>query len=149
MMNRDYRRMLEKGHEELDDLVGGHQASRLEYLSDHIFDFTTYDSEIAKLFARKALEVCAAINDAKTFEYIKDADNYRWYLLMCNMPFFYPRLSWGGSIRGAWWDVPTHKEAIEFSTCGLFLDGEQITEPLTFTRDQWREFIAALLAFGV
>ena len=146
--SRDYGRMLEDGHAQLDDLCGGHKASRLEYLGEHIFDFTTYESEYSELFARKALEVCAAINDGKTFEYIKEPENRRWYLLMVNMPFFYPRLNWGGSIRGAWWDVTTHTKVIEFSTCGLFLEGEQITE-LTFTVNQWREFIAAVVAFGV
>lgn len=144
---RDYARMLQEGHAETNSFSGGEPASRLAYLSDHIFDFTTYDSEIAEEFARKALEVCRAISERKTFDYIRDAANYRWFLLMCNMPFFYPRLNWGGSIRGAWWDTPTHKQVIEFDTCGLFLNGEQITE-LTFTVDQWREFIASVLAFG-
>lgn len=111
--------------------------SRLEYLSDYIFNFTTYDGEMAELFARRSLEVRAAISNSTTFDYIKDADQYRWYLVMCNMPFFADKLEWGTSIRGAWWGEPPHRK-IEFSSCGLFLDGEQLHETMEFTRDQWR-----------
>lgn len=145
---RDYRRMLEEGHAEIDAFQGQGRTSRLEYLSDYIFNFTTYDGEMAELFARRALEVCDAISNSTTFDYIKDAEQYRWYLAMCNMPFFADKLEWGTSIRGAWWGEPPHKK-IEFSSCGLFLDGEQLHETMEFTRDQWREFIAAVVAFGV
>ena len=143
----DYRRMLEDGLTEVGGFGGERQPTRLEFLSDHIFEFTTYDSEIAEEFARKALEVCRAINERRTYEYIRDPASYRWFLLMCNMPFFSERLSWGASVRGAWWDTPPHKKVIEFGSCGLFLGGEQITD-LTLTVDQWHEFIAAVLAFG-
>ena len=120
----------------------------LEYLADNVFNFTTYESEYSELFARKALEVCTAISDGKTFEYIKEPENRLWYLLMVNMPFFADKLEWGTSIRGAWWAEPPHKR-IKFSSCGLFLDGEQLHETMEFTREQWREFIAAVVAFGI
>ncbi len=144
---RDYRRMLDEGHAETNSFSGC-QATRLEYLGDHIFNFTTYESEYSELFAKKALEVCAAISDSKTFEYIKEPEGRLWYLLMVNMSFFADKLEWGGSIRGAWWSEPPHKK-IEFSSCGLFLDGVQLHETMEFTRDQWREFIAAVVAFSV
>lgn len=139
---QDYLRMLEEGHMETQD-----RASRLEYLSEYIFDFTTYESEYSELFAKKALEVCAAVSDGKTFEYIKQPDNRLWYLLMVNMPFFTNKLSWGTSIRGAWWAGPSHKK-IEFSSCGLSLDGTQLYETMEFTCKEWLEFIAAVVAFG-
>jgi hypothetical protein len=139
-----YRRMLEEGWKE-SDLNG--PLTRLEYLGDYVFEFITYDREMAELFSSKALEVCKAISDRTTFDYIKDAGNYRWFLLMCNMDFFSQRLNWGTSIRGAWWDTSA-PNATTFSTCGLWLDGEQITDP-QFSTDQWRDFIAALLTFGV
>ena len=144
---RDYRRMLEEGHAETDAFQRQGKTSRLEYLSDHIFDFTTYDGEMSELFARRALEVCAAISNSTTFDYIKDAEQYRWYLVMCNMPFFADKIEWGTSVRGAWWGEPPH-EKIKFDSCGLWLDGRQLYEPMEFSRDQWREFIAAVLAFG-
>lgn len=145
---QDYLRMLEEGFTEMRSFNGGEPETRLEYLSDHIFNFITYDSKMAELFAKKALEVCAAISDSKTFDYIKDADQYQWYLLMCNMPFFADKLSWGTSIRGAWWDTPYLKK-IEYSSCGLFLDSEQLSEKMEFTREQWADFISAVRNFGV
>jgi hypothetical protein len=138
----DYRRMLEDGYKETSNFSG--MMSRLEFLSDYIFDFTTYDGEMSELFAKKALEVCAAISNGTTFDYIKDADNYRWFLWLCNTPFLVSRLEWGTSIRGAWWDL----HGTELSTCGLWSGGMQITEPLTFNEKQWRAFIAALIAFA-
>lgn len=121
--------------------------SRLEYLSDHIFNFTTYDSEMSEIFATKAVEVCIAINDSKTFEYIKEPENYKWFLLMCNMPFFEPRLEWGTSIRGAWWGA-RHDRPIELDSCGLWNGEEQIVETLKFGYDEWRKFIAAMIEFA-
>jgi hypothetical protein len=140
----DYCRMLEEGWKESD--ING-PLGRLEYLADYIFDFTTYDREMAELFASRALEVCAAISGGTTFNYIKDAEQYRWYLVMCNMPFFADKITWGTSVRGAWWSEPPQGK-IKFSSCGLWLDGEQLHEPMEFTCDQWREFIAAVLGFG-
>lgn len=137
----DYRRMLDEGFLNCQD----NQASRLEYLSDYIFDFTTYDSEMAELFASKAIEVCKAISGNTTFEYIKNKDNYPWYLLMCNIPFFANRIEWGTSIRGAWWDGGS---AIQFDSCGLWLDGDQIIETITFNQNQWIGFIDAVVDFG-
>jgi hypothetical protein len=137
--------MMEEGHAQTDAFRGQGRTSRLEYLSDHIFNFATYDGEMSELLARKALEVCAAVSGGKTFDYIKDPEQYRWYLVMCNMPFFAERLEWGTSIRGAWWDYGD----TEFSSCGLWDGGEQFADTMTFTSDQWREFIAAVLAFGV
>ena len=141
-----YRAMMEDGYIGVlgfDDP----EMSRIEYLGEHIFNFTTYDSEMSELFARKAIEVCAAISSGTTFDYIKDPEQYRWFLLMCNMPFFSDKLSWGTSIRGAWWDDPAHGR-IKFSSCGLWLNGEQMADEWSFTRGDWVEFIAAVLAFA-
>lgn len=145
---QDYRSMLEEGRAETDASNGNHRTSRLDYLGNHIFNFTTYESEYSEMFAKKALEVCAAISDGKTFEYIKEPGGRLWYLLMVNMPFFANKLEWGTSIRGAWWGPPPHKK-IEFSSCGLFLGGKQLHEPMAFTLEQWREFIDAVVAFGL
>lgn len=120
----------------------GRSDSRLAFVGDHIFDFTTYDSEMSELFAAKALEVCAAISEGRTFDYIKNTDNYRWFLLMANMPFFARRLEWGTSIRGAWWDHEDRK----LESCGLFVDQEQVLS-IEFTRDDWLSFINALITF--
>jgi hypothetical protein len=123
---------------------GGRGASRLEYLADNIFEFTTYDGEISELFASMAVEVCAAISNRTAFDYIKDPDNYRWYLVMCNMPFFQGRLNWGTSIRGAWWDI---EASTGIRSCGLW-EGDKQTTEITFNADEWKGFISAVVAFA-
>lgn len=120
-----------------------HPHSRLEFLGDNIFNFTTYDSEMSELFASKALEVCAAISDGKTFNYIETPENHQWYLIMVNMPFFSEKIEWGTSVRGAWW---IHNE-ITLETCGLDDGEKQVLDP-TFTREEWIEFVAALIRFS-
>lgn len=80
------------------------ELSKSEFLSGFVFDFVTYEEKFTELFAAKALEVCDAISQKKTFDYIADDERRQWYLLMVNMPFFAGRLSWGSSIRGAWWE---------------------------------------------
>jgi hypothetical protein len=139
----DYRALLEHSFNVTRGHGGDHEMSRLEFLAGYIFDFTTYDSEAGELFASKALEVCAAINEQRTFDYITDADNYRWYLLMVNMPFFAGRLEWGTSVRGAWWDHAAQK----LESCGLWLESEQVLS-LEFPRSEWMRFIDALVEFA-
>lgn len=117
-----------------------YEVSKFEYLSDYIFDFTTYQSDMAELFGRKAVEVAMAITEASTHKYIEDNENCMWYLLMCNMPFFMDRIDWGTSIRGAWWDAGT------FETTGLW-DGEQQVVTIHFDDAGWSEFIRAIWEF--
>jgi hypothetical protein len=146
--NRDYRRMLEEGFATWREVnPGGTPENRVAFLSDYVFDFATYDDEKAEEFGAKALEICRAISDRKTFEYIEDPLNYRWFLLMVNMPFFARRLNWGTSVRGAWWDTGSPDDTA-LHTTALWLDGEQITEPLRFSGEQWQEFVSAMLAFA-
>lgn len=119
--------------------------TKADFLSQYIFDFTTYDDDMGDLFGRKMVEVCEAINagNGKTFEYIKDEDNYRWYLLMVNMPFLANKLEWGTSIRGAWW---RHTD-FELESCGLWIGDEQCLS-LKFDREQWHAFVSAMVEFA-
>lgn len=119
--------------------------TRLEYISEHIFRFTTYEQKNAELFAKKCIEVCLSISNGKTYEYIENEDNHMWYLIMVNMPFFQDRIEWGGSIRGAWWDFSPSKPFV-LHTCGIFVKGDQITE-IEFNADDWKGFICALHEF--
>ena len=121
-------------------------ASRLNYLGDYIFKFTTYDSEMGEFFAVVALEVAAAITDNATAAFIDNSDmHHKWYLVMVNMPFFSGRLEWGCSIRGAWWCYFDGEYTLE--TLGLYEDGEQL-DPLELTRSEWIEFIKGMLSFA-
>jgi hypothetical protein len=79
--------------------------SKLEYLSEMVFDFTTYDSKVDELFAEKMIEVLECILNSKPFEYQqKSNEQYINYLTMVNMPFLVDKLEWGTSIRGAWFE---------------------------------------------
>jgi hypothetical protein len=84
--------------------MGLELESKIEYVGNVIFDFTTYDGEIDVLFANRMIPVLKSILDRETFEYIKDEEQYINYLTMVNMPFLVDKLEWGGSIRGAWFD---------------------------------------------
>jgi len=147
-----YLSMLEDGYLFFRKIHQAEEYSRLEYLSDYIFDFSVYDSEIAESFAFHALQVCHAINTRTTFKFIEDPDNYRWYLLMCNMPFFMNKISWGTSIRGAFWQGPFEFERgetvnIKPDLSGLF-DGKEQLLGMEFTLEEWDDFIKALVEFG-
>jgi hypothetical protein len=88
--------------------------------------------------------VAGAISDGTTLAYVGDAENYRWFLLMCNMPFFAGRLDYGSSIRSAWWD----HSGMVLESAGLWVGGEQLLFDLELSVEQWREFIAAVRAFA-
>lgn len=143
----DYLKLLEHSYEIESTRGGCPPETRLAFLSESIFDFTTYDGEKDEFFGRRAVEVCTAINDGKTFDFIKDSDNYTWYLAMCNMPFFAERLEWGMSIRGAWWAGRMGKQ-IELDSCGLWMGDEQLTDTMEFSDDEWKRFIAAVIEFA-
>lgn len=113
-----------------EEFCASSSESRLEYLGVRVFGFVTGDAKESELFARKAVEVCAAINAEKTSTYIATPDNYLWFLIMCNMPFFAKRIEWGASIRCAWW-----KPRISYG-------GE------SFKNAKWEEFISAVVAFA-
>lgn len=85
--------------------------SRLSFIGNYIFDFTTYDDEMDELLASKMLEVIDCILNNKTFDYHRhgeDKENYTNYIIMVNMPFLKDKIEWGTSIRGAWFDEYGH-----------------------------------------
>jgi len=143
----DYKAMLEHSFAVEQDISECPPQSRLAYLAQHIFDFVTYDGEMDERFAMKAVEVCAAITNGTTFDYIAAKDDYEWFLLMCNMPFFAERIEWGTSIRGAWWGAPRLGEQIKLESCGLWAGDEQVTT-LRFSDDDWRRFVLAVIEFA-
>lgn len=140
-MEPNMREMLERSF--LVERGNDPEMSRLAYLAHHVFDFTTYDDGASELFAKKALEACVAISGKSSFEYIKDPDNHRWFLIMVNMPFFARRLDWGTSIRGAWWN---HADQT-LESCGLWLGDVQATS-MTFNTHEWIGFIRAMAEFS-
>lgn len=139
----DYAALLLNSYERTKEYSECPPESRLQYLADYIFDFTTYEDEAAILFATKAVEVCRAVLTGATYEYIGTHENRMWYLLMCNMPFFAERIDWGGSIRGAWWGYD-----IVYSSMGLWDGDVQMYDEYSFEDDEWRSFIQAIIDFA-
>lgn len=137
----DYKNMLEHSFHAAGQCFECPSETKVAFLGNNIFDFTTYDDDMDKLFGQKALDVCVAITEKTTFEYQKD--NYQWYLIMVNMPFFEGKLEWGTSIRGAWWDNQT----FEINSCALFEDYEQILN-IKFNPQEWVKFVQAMKEFA-
>lgn len=117
--------------------------TRAEFLAEYIFNFTTYDSEMSDLFGRKAVEICIAITKKTTFKYIEDKENYQFYLLMLNMPFFSKRIEWGASIRGAWWCGGM----VTIESCGLYSEDEEQMRKIDLNQIEWIRFVEAMSEF--
>lgn len=147
----DYLKLLENSYEMEKMTSDCPPETRLAFLSEHIFNITTYDGKMDDFFGRKAVEVCAAITNRTTFAFIKNPDNYQWFLIICNMPFFCTRLGWGTSIRGAWWDFgyDNGKENTSYNitSCGIWDGEEQLTE-LQFSEEEWVTFMQAIVEFS-
>lgn len=117
---KNFIKILEKEYreqKEYNECLG----SRLDFIGETIFNFTTYDGDASERFALKMIEVIESIINRTTFEYQKE--NYDNYLTMVNMPFLVGKLEWGSSIRGAWldcskeytisYDIKIEKEELE------------------------------------
>lgn len=122
------------------DEYGDRGYTRLDFLAEAIFGFDTYDEEMDRVFARRAVETCYVITTGTTFEYIKNESDHMWFLIMCHMPFFKDRLSWGSSIRGAFWDFGH----LKYTHVPLLDEG---TEPAHLNKNEWVEFMYALFRF--
>lgn len=145
----DYLKLLEHSFEVEKGLDQCAPQSRLAYLAESVFNFITYETEIDELFATKAIEVCAAINNRSTFDYIDDTENRKWYLIMCNMPFFSDKITWGSSIRGAWWAGKQSNNQIEIKYCWFWIDGRQCADTMKFSEEEWQKFITAVIEFAL
>lgn len=123
---------------------------RLEYLSSSIFEFTAENKSMHMLFTKKAIEVCAAIVAGTTLKYASIKGNRQWYYLMCNMPFFASRIDSGNSIGDSLYlrKIQWCSE-IEYSSTGLWVDGNQLHQSQTFSRDAWERFICAVIEFAM
>lgn len=82
------------------DLTGS--TSKYGWLANSVFELATYDDSLDELFGKKIVEVCKVLLIRATYEYIRDGSNYIPYILVCNMLDRMRWISWGTSIRGAW-----------------------------------------------
>ena len=144
MKKEDYLKLIEEDLEEHMDEELYKLAPAVTYLSNNVFDFTTYDTDVSALFVQKAVEVCEAVTMKTNSEYIEKChENYLWYLLMANMPFFEQRLEWGASVRGAWWDYKLTWR-LQYFNLGR---GQAMTACKPRGQEDWCEFMAAVSMF--
>ena len=142
----DYLKLLENSYKQNKKFRGDEELDPLEFLAEDIFKFTTYESVVSSLMAKKCLEVCKAISEKMTFKYIESEEGQKWYLIMVNMPFFNEKLEWGTSIRGAWWKL-CGDQKFKVESYGLYVEREQLLEIL-FNQDEWPKFIDAMVEFA-
>jgi hypothetical protein len=110
--------------------------SKLEFICEVILDFWPYDSDFAEGYATKAIEVIDSINKNKTYEYLNKKDeNYQWYLIVCNSIYLHDKITWGSSIRGAFWDTPIKINSTDWwceEVGGIDFDNLTIDEAISF-----------------
>lgn len=80
-------------------------VSKYEWAAHRVFDLVTYDSSLDEMFVKDIIEVCKEILEERTYEYIRDQDNYIKYILVCQILDKFHWIEWGTSIRGAWFEV--------------------------------------------
>jgi len=137
-----FKEKLDELYKEECETSGCPPENKFQFLGNSIFDFTTYDGAIDELFAKKMLEVIAAIVNRTTFEYQENEANYINYLTMVNMPFLQGKLEWGTSIRGAWFDEYGHHSEKEEERV------YQITYDWSIPKKDINDFMKALLEWS-
>ena len=143
----NYLELLDRSYKSVCEYTEG--LSKMDFLISHLFEIATYDSGQSEIIGKKLFETIDAINNRTTFDYIKDPENYTWYLMFCNFSFFKGKIEWGTSVRGAWWTQSHYKDRfIKFSTCALIEeDGEQKTD-WEFAIDEWIDFMKACVEYS-
>ena len=87
-------------------------TSKYRWLTTQVFNVATYDGSLDELFGKKIIEVCKVLLIRATYEYIEDESNYIPYILVCNMLDRMKWISWGTSIRGAWFQQDRRSKPI-------------------------------------
>ncbi len=106
----------EKFYEEMKEGCG--YNNKYEWVCDELFQLTTYDSGMSEKWGRRIIDVCKAILEGKTFDYIEKEGNYEPYLMVCQLLDKKNWIEWGTSIRGAWFQE-------DFTSDGIVTDPEE------------------------
>lgn len=106
-----FKRLMEEATRDIADMTSGKPPDVYDYASAvaEAVGFISYDSGQDLLMSHKFIGSIKAILQRKTFEYIGQSDgHYNHFLITCS--FMRPYLSWGTSIRGAFFahskDIP-------------------------------------------
>lgn len=84
------------------------EYDKYEWAANYIFGLCTYDAAMDEKLVKDILEVCKVIIDRTNYEYIRDDNNYTKYILVCQLLYHFHWLTWGTSIRGAWFEELCH-----------------------------------------
>lgn len=84
-------------------------STKYTWAASQVFELTSYDRSLDELFVKKIIEVCKAILEGRTFEYIRDESRYVTYILVCQLLEHLNWIEWGTSIRGAWFEESHEK----------------------------------------
>lgn len=113
----------------------GDDDTRVCWLS-RLFGFETYDNDLDEILVKRCLDVCDAVTNGTTFEYIDMSDDDRlWYTVILNFSFFAERVEWGMSIREAWWK--SHQPVFSDGRFRVHFDSV----------DDWVDFLAHVKEF--
>lgn len=104
MSSVNVKELYDAHYEFYKEKVSGREPSKYEWAAFYVFDLSTYDRKLDKLFVDAILEVCSVIFNAKNYDYIIDQENYVKYILVCQLLDKFNWIEWGTSIRGAWFD---------------------------------------------
>ena len=114
-------------------------SNKYDWAASRVFDLTTYDSSLDELFVKKIIEVCKAILEGRTFEYIRDGSRYVTYILVCQLLEQLHWIEWGTSIRGAWFEE-CHMEYGKSQPILKYLYSDEEAS-IPFTVDNLKAFI--------
>lgn len=146
----NYKAILDRMYEEFRDWeeqagYEGEDLDKLSFLGDKVFDFTTYELGVSKLFGERMLAVIRCIYERRTFEFMNLSEEHKTtYLLMVNMPYLHGKLEWGTSIRGAWFEEYGH-HGNDHHDMGL---DDETGETILVPKRDIRNFIRQLLEWS-
>ena len=77
---------------------------KFAFLTDVIFNLTTYDSDIDKKWGEVIFDVMCAIRDSENNLWMYDDEKYNQFLLVCQLLNDKKWINWGTSIRSCWFE---------------------------------------------
>jgi len=111
------------------------QDKKFAFLASSIFDLVTYDLDLDIEFGKDIFNIIEVIYNRKNFEYTENKDNYKKFIIVCNILNMNDWISWGTSIRGCWIDVDKNTFITINGTYRYLLSREFIESFIRFIKD--------------
>lgn len=93
---------LQKIHAVMEEITDDPERGRYETVAS-LFGIVTYDSGMDEALVRIMMPTLIAIGEGTTSKQTYNPQNHLNFCITVNMPLLKQRLSWGTSIRGAWY----------------------------------------------